>query len=116
LLALSIPEPNSGCRLWLGKIHQTSGYAQIWVDGRHRNASRVAYEVWKGPIPAGKMACHTCDMPECVEPAHLYAGTAQDNHDDMVRRGRYRPPYSKRPRPPPKPKPFVWKRYMAMNI
>ena len=108
LVLHSMSEPNSGCLLWLGKIHNTSGYAQVWSLGRHRNASRVAYEVWVGPIPDGKMVCHHCDNPICINPDHLYAGTAQDNHDDMVRRGRDRPPYSKTPRPPRivKPKPL----------
>jgi len=31
--------------------------------------------------------CHHCDNPPCVNPSHLYVGTKQQNHDDMVRRG-----------------------------
>ena len=104
LLLHSIPEPNTGCLLWLGKVSRKGGYAQIWHKGRHRNASRVAYEVWVGSIPDGEMACHHCDEPTCIAPAHLYAGTAKNNYDDMVRRGRYRPPYSKKPRPVRMPK------------
>lgn len=34
------------------------------------------------------MACHHCDNPICVNPVHLYVGTAQTNVDDMDRRGR----------------------------
>ncbi len=121
LLANSIPEPNSGCRLWLGKVHKTSGYAQIWHQGRHRNASRVAHEVWIGPIPEGKMVCHHCDMPACIEPTHIYAGTALDNHNDMVRRGRQKlnisglKAYTDAKR---KPKLSAWgrKRYAGMGI
>lgn len=118
LVAHSVPEPNSGCLLWLGKVHKTSGYAQVWLNGRHRNAHRVAYEVAKGPVPEGMMVCHHCDNPACIEPAHLYAGTAQTNHDDMVRRSRARAAYTKTPRPSPKPKPSAWgrKRYAGMNI
>jgi len=103
LLALSIPEPNSGCLLWLGKVSK-KGYAVIWLEGRHRVANRAAFEVWKGPIPAGKMVCHHCDIPSCIEPNHLYAGTAKSNHDDMVKRGRHKfpPPRPRKPKPLPK--------------
>jgi hypothetical protein len=83
------PEPNTGCWLWLGRLSK-KGYAEIFVDGKRRNACRVAYAEWVSTIPEGKMICHHCDNPACVNPDHLYAGTAQSNHDDMVRRGRRR--------------------------
>lgn len=33
------------------------------------------------------MACHRCDTPACVKPAHLYWGTAKDNARDVMERG-----------------------------
>ena len=89
LEALSIPEPNSGCRLWLGKLTST-GYGQIKVGGKKSRVHRIAYELAKGPIPAGRIICHHCDVPNCIEPDHLYAGTHQTNSDDKWRRGRWR--------------------------
>ena len=79
------------CWEWIGNRNQ-HGYGLIWrsgLDGGHSLlAHRACYEDAQGPIPKGKMACHTCDHPWCVNPAHIFIGTAQDNADDMVRKGR----------------------------
>jgi hypothetical protein len=32
--------------------------------------------------------CHTCDVPACINPAHLWAGTNADNVLDKERKGR----------------------------
>lgn len=44
--------------------------------------------VHKGPIPKGKFVCHTCDYRRCINPEHLFLGTAQDNTNDMIVKGR----------------------------
>lgn len=83
------PEPNSGCWLWDG--HTTNGYGNVstQVNGRQvRNrAHRAAYEAVNGQIPAGKMVCHKCDVKSCVNPAHLFIGTHDDNMADLRAKG-----------------------------
>lgn len=83
----SIPEPNSGCLLWLGHV-TTSGYGDLRLNGRQNIAHRLSWETVNGPIPDGLFACHKCDVRTCINPAHLFLGTHQDNVDDQVMKQR----------------------------
>lgn len=71
-----------GCWLWTGTRNR-QGYGMF---GR-RLAHRVSLALAEGPIPEGKFALHRCDNPPCVNPKHLYAGTASDNMRDALARG-----------------------------
>ena len=78
---------SEGCHLWTaGKT--AAGYGQFRYGGRALYSHRVAYTLTHGEIPAGAVVCHSCDTPACVNPAHLFLGTEQDNKDDMVRKDR----------------------------
>ena len=60
------------------------GYGVLRGAGAHR----LSWAAVNGPIPSGLMICHHCDNPPCVNPRHLYAGTAKDNMRDAKQRGR----------------------------
>lgn len=82
----------SGCWIWMRSTRGPLEYGQITLDDRYQTgAHRVAYEVFVGPIPDGKMVCHTCDVPSCCNPAHLFVGSGKDNAQDAVRKGRWNP-------------------------
>lgn len=88
MLARSIPEPNSGCWLWMGEKKMT-GYGECWAAGRREDAHRSAYRIFKcEEIPQGMVVRHTCDTKLCINPDHLLLGTQAENIADKVSRNR----------------------------
>jgi hypothetical protein len=84
-----IPEPNSGCYLWIGPAQKcTENYWQARFDDKL--AGRVAWQLKYGDIPPGLCVLHKCDNPMCVCPEHLFLGTRKENTMDMMRKGRNR--------------------------
>jgi hypothetical protein len=75
------------CWRWTGQI-LSFNRAGFWHRGRTRLAHRFAWELFVGPVPAGKVLCHRCDVPDCVRPAHLFLGSQRDNILDCVAKGR----------------------------
>ena len=77
------------CWLWLGS-KRGKGYGHIWDENKLRAAAHVAWEIEnKQPFPSEAYACHHCDNPGCVRPAHIYAGDGFTNAQDRIRRGRH---------------------------
>lgn len=87
LSASSVPEPNSGCLLWTGRL--SHGYGVMEIQCRRQRTHRVSYELAYGPIPSGLSVLHRCDTPACINPDHLFLGTIADNNHDMMAKGRH---------------------------
>lgn len=85
--AMWMPEPNSGCHLWLGAL-QRGGYGAFGVNRKAKRAHRVSWERAHGPISAGAHVLHRCDTPACVNPDHLFLGDQRSNMADMAAKGR----------------------------
>ncbi len=73
-----LPEPNSGCWLWMGACINT-GYGSLTVKNNRVLAHRQSYLLHIGPIPIGKELDHLCRNPLCVNPLHLEPVTHQVN-------------------------------------
>ena len=85
------------CWPWQG--HKTKGYGTFFVPKKYRvgknkeaRAGRICLEIITGKrLPPELHACHNCpggDNTACINPAHLWAGTIDDNQKDSMRKGR----------------------------
>lgn len=79
------------CWLWTASTTR-GGYGHIRgkVNGKWSmlRAHRLAYILYKGAIPEGSLVCHSCDNRLCVNPDHLFLGSALDNNIDCINKGR----------------------------
>ncbi len=77
------------CHLWTASCHYHTGYGQFGISaGKTVGAHRFAWELVHGAVPEKLHICHRCDNRKCANHVHLFAGTRQDNMDDMCSKGR----------------------------
>lgn len=66
----------------------TAGYGRMRVHGVQKGAHRVSWLLHHGEPAPGLQVLHHCDNPPCVNPSHLFLGTARDNANDRDRKNR----------------------------
>ena len=82
-------EDINACVLWPFAVN-SKGYPCIGVNGVSHLVTRVVMErVSSIPLSDAELMCHTCDIPRCVNPWHLYSGDDATNTADKISRGRH---------------------------
>ena len=83
-------DKSDGCWIWKA-YRDKDGYGVVRVGNRTMLAHRVSYYMANNGIKDSLCVCHKCDNPPCVNPAHLFLASRQENMDDMTRKGRAKP-------------------------
>lgn len=64
------------------------GYGVIGIGRKSFRVHRVMFEGFVRKLQDEELVCHTCDIPLCCNPDHLFAGSQSDNARDRERKGR----------------------------
>jgi len=84
ILSKSIPEPNSGCWIWLGAIN-SDGYGTGWRpewEKPSQLAHRISYQAFSKNLKCEDVVAHLCDNPSCCNPEHLKLCSQKENMQD----------------------------------
>lgn len=86
-----IPEPMSGCWLWIGPLFKRGGYACFTCRPaglQMVRANRLSWKIYCGPVADDEHILHRCDNRICVNPDHLFKGDQIINMRDKVSKDR----------------------------
>ncbi len=79
-------DESTGCWEWTG-TKTTGGYGLFRCLRQDMPAHRFSWWMYHGPIPDGIYVLHHCSNPGCVNPEHLFLGTAKDRTRNMGKKG-----------------------------
>lgn len=85
-----IPVTESGCWIWMGAISVNHRYPDHSYGRINNYLAHRLSALLSGMSIDGMDVLHKCDVPVCVNPAHLFLGTQADNNRDMTLKGRNR--------------------------
>jgi len=74
------------CWLWKGRT--SHGHGVFDYKKKPTFVHRFLWETFFGPLKQDECCCHKCDVRNCINPAHIFIGTREDNQRDMKTKGR----------------------------
>jgi hypothetical protein len=84
---------DDGCNkdCWKINVHNDSdGYPVFSINGHPYRSNRFMYQIHHPDENILNMfICHSCDNPWCVNPDHLWSGTAYENNRDKINKNRH---------------------------
>lgn len=90
----NIDVDTNGCFNWR-KHCGNHGYGVTCYKNKLWTTHRLSFELFRRSIPTGMFVCHKCDNRRCLNPSHLFLGSAKDNSQDAIKKGRAtKPPRS----------------------
>lgn len=82
---VTVPDNEDEC--WLYPITKGMTYGLYNFQGKRWAAHRISWAIYHERLPKHHIL-HKCDNPPCVNPAHLFEGTHEDNMRDAAKKGR----------------------------
>lgn len=75
----------SDCIFTVNRYCDKDGYPRAKFKGRSQGVHRIMYQLIYGSIPEGMVIGHLCNNKGCVNPAHHYLTTPEENSSHAAR-------------------------------